>query len=87
MDPKAFKPPRKVEKKDEAIMALDVNTPSQSTEDSTQSSASDHPALEDVVREEVQEWLALHASKLFALETSKYLATQSKRKSLTTRTK
>lgn len=81
-----FKSPRKTEKKkDETpVMALDVSSTSQSSEMSTVSSETDRPALEDVVREEVQEWLAIHGSKLFALETSKYLATAHKRQSLTT---
>lgn len=39
---------------------------------------------EFIVREETKEWLAMHGAKLFALESSKFLATESKRKALKT---
>ncbi len=36
--------------------------------------------IEEYVREEVGLWLANHGSKLFSLETSKFLATEAKKK-------
>ncbi len=37
---------------------------------------------EFIVRTETKEWLALHGPKLFALETSKFLAQEAKKKNL-----
>lgn len=37
---------------------------------------------EELVREEVKDWLAMHGAKLFALEASKHLATEAKKKNL-----
>jgi len=37
---------------------------------------------EFIVREETKEWLAMHGSKLFALESSKYFAAEAKKKNL-----
>jgi len=37
---------------------------------------------EELVREIVREWLALHGRNLFALEASKFLANEGKRKKL-----
>lgn len=35
-----------------------------------------------IIRDGVQNWLAIHGPKLFALEASKYLATEAKKKNL-----
>lgn len=38
--------------------------------------------MEEIIRQEAKDWLSMHASKLFNLEVSKYLATQEKRKNV-----
>lgn len=38
--------------------------------------------MEYIIRDEAQKWLSMHASKLFNLEVSKYLAIQEKRKNV-----
>lgn len=51
-------------------------------------STSDTEVLDDeyewVIRETVQNWLDIHGAKLFALETSKFLATEARKKNLKT---
>lgn len=42
----------------------------------------DNEEWETLVREQTQNWLATHGSKLFALEASKFFATQEKKKNL-----
>jgi hypothetical protein len=42
----------------------------------------DNEEWELLVREETQNWLATHGAKLFALEASKFFATQEKKKNL-----
>ena len=50
--------------------------------DSDSETVLDEQALiEAVVRDETQSWLALHGSKLFALESSKFMANELKRES------
>lgn len=56
-----------------------------SSTSSTEEMDSDNYAREEfelIVRTETKEWLALHGTKLFALETSKFLATEAKKKNL-----
>lgn len=37
------------------------------------------PSMEDLILSEVQNWLNIHGSKLFALEASKFLAYQERK--------
>lgn len=46
---------------------------------STTEELSEDGGIEDVIRQEVQDWLALHGSKLYTLEVSKYFAAEKKR--------
>lgn len=61
-----YKDPRK-------IKSFSIDSDSQaSTEE--MSGVSQDSGIEETVRVEIQEWLSLHGAKLFALESSKYLA-------------
>jgi len=67
---KPFKPPRKLEK------VIDID-------DLSTSSTEEFDAImdqdcEDFIIKEIQDWLAMHGTKLFALETSKFLAAEAK---------
>lgn len=70
------KTPRKTIKKD----AIPSQTQDASLSDTEELSMEDE--YEQVVRVEVQDWLAQHGSKLFALAASQYLAREAKRKNL-----
>jgi len=49
----------------------------------TSSTEEEHDVeMEEIIREEARSWLSLHATKLFGLEVSKYLALEAKRKNL-----
>lgn len=56
-----------------------------SSTSSTEEMESDNYAREEfelIVRTETKDWLALHGTKLFSLETSKFLASEAKKKNL-----
>lgn len=61
---------------------LSISSGSTSTTEEIDMESAMDPAIEDCVRDETQKWLALHGPKLFALESSKYLAAESKRKNI-----
>lgn len=65
-----FKPPRKSVKALETIYS--------STSSTEEYDAIMDQDTEDFITQEVQSWLAQHGTKLFALETSKFLATESR---------
>jgi len=81
--PKKFVPPKKVlsERKPENVLQISDSSESlTSTEDMCLNGLDSD--IEFCVREEVQLWIATHGAKLFALECSKYLAAESKRKNI-----
>lgn len=51
-------------------------------ESSSQSMDQDHKDWEDHIKQGVEEWLAMHGPKLFALEASKFLAKEQRKKDL-----
>lgn len=57
-----------------------INVSTSSTEDMSEDGMD--PDVEICLRKECRDWLDLHGAKLFALETSKYLAAEAKRKNL-----
>lgn len=67
---KSFKPPRKSLK---AIEEIDTDTSSTEELDAIMDQDT-----EDFIIQETQNWLAQHGPKLFALETSKFLAAEAK---------
>ena len=60
--------------------SISVHSSTSSTEDMSEDAMD--PDIEICLRKECRDWLALHGAKLFALETSKYLAAEAKRKNL-----
>jgi len=66
---KPFKKPRKT-----ADMEI--------SSDSTSSTDEVDNLIEELTREEVKEWLAIHGPKLFSLEASKFNSQEAKRKNL-----
>lgn len=57
---------------------------SESSDESVTEVDANFEEWECIVREETKEWLAMHGAKLFALESSKFMATEQKRKALKT---
>lgn len=55
---------------------------SMDTSSSTEELDIDHEEWEELVKEQTANWLATHGTKLFALEASKFLAAQEKKKNL-----
>lgn len=74
-----FKPPRKVLREIQPHNFKSESS-SSSEEESTMDLAAEE--WEAIVRDEVKEWLSLHGTKLFALESSKFLAAEAKRKNI-----
>jgi len=80
--PSPFKTPRPVlKKREQNVKRLSISSGSGSTTEDMQEDGLDSD-LEECVRSEISQWLATHGSKLFSLETSKFLAAESKRASL-----
>lgn len=76
-----FKPPRFAKDVTNTIELFESGSSTSSTEEYMSSEGLDS-GIEGCVRDEVQLWLASHGTKLFALETSKFLAAESKRKTV-----
>lgn len=73
-----FRPPRKVDAKEkESQKFTTIDDSCSSTEDLNEDSYDTE--IEGLIREEAQLWLATHGPKLFALESSKFYATEVKR--------
>jgi len=85
METQQFKPPRQNvsrvlrEKFDNRIKLSSSST--SSTEEIMSAEGMDSD-IEQCLREETQLWLSTHGPKLFALESSKFLAAESKRKNI-----
>lgn len=54
----------------------------ESNSDASQSQGNCDEDMDDLIKEETQNWLALHGPKLFALECSKFLSRERKRQDL-----
>jgi len=81
-----FKPPRfalqdATNTQKEPLILPSQSSSTSSTEEYMYEDGMD-TGIEGAVRDEVQLWLASHGTKLFALETSKFLAAESKRKTV-----
>lgn len=76
-----FKPPRKV-LSDITDKTQTINGSTESTEEDMSNETLEAIAIEDMVRNECQNWLAFHGSKLFSLEASKFNSQEAKRKNL-----
>jgi len=80
----AFKPPRfarDVTNQQQPLILPSQSSSTSSTEEYMYEEGMD-TGIESCIKEEVQLWLASHGCKLFALETSKFLAAESKRKTV-----
>lgn len=76
-----FKPPRKV-LSDITDKTQTIHGSTESTEEDMSQETLEAIAIEDMVRNETQNWLAFHGPKLFALEASKFNAQEAKKKNL-----
>lgn len=78
-----FKPPRQLKDvtNTQPMLVSSSSESTSSTEEYMQAETFE-PGIESLVRDEVQLWLASHGSKLFALEASKFMAAESKRKNV-----
>jgi len=74
---KPFKAPRKTRK------AIQVSSTSSTEEDMSQDGMD--ALYEGLIREEAKEWISTFGPKLFALETSKFLTQEARRKDLKSR--
>lgn len=83
--PKGFTPPRKVSVLKEKFPNSDrieiEDSGSCSTTEDMQEDEMDS-VTEELIRDEAQNWLAIHGPKLFALESSKFLVAEAKRKTV-----
>lgn len=82
MSSQPFKPPRNVLSDKTNQVALSSGDSSTSTTEEHMYEEGLEPGIEGLVRDEVQLWLASHGKQLFALEASKFLAAESKRKNV-----
>jgi len=76
-----FKAPRPLRDLTNGTSAINLDSDTSTTEEYMSDNEMD-PGIEALVRDEVQLWLASHGTKLFGLETSKFLANESKRKNI-----
>jgi len=74
---KPFKPPRKQRK------AIQISSAS-STEETMSEDGMD-ALYESIAREEIKEWISSYGPKLFALESTKFLTQEARRKDLKSR--
>lgn len=84
MSSQAFKPPLQKKEKvlqEKHVQPTYIKDSASSTEEIMSADGMDSD-IEYLIKEEAQLWLATHGPKLFALEASKYLAAESKRKNI-----
>jgi len=74
---KPFKPPAKTRK------AIEVSSASTTEEDMSEDGMD--ALYESIIREEAKEWLSTFGPKLFALESTKFLTQEARRKDLKSR--
>lgn len=81
-----FVPPRQTQAKLRDLtnviqLSTDSSSSTSTTEEDMQQEGMDSD-IEYLIREETRLWLATHGAKLFGLEASKFLAAESKRKTV-----